>query len=156
LSRFLLLFLHLRQISNASKPGYAPLHVIKILYNNYFLASIKLSSRHCASAHLQTFCKRDNLSVTYQNCTATLVMLNKICTMTAKTRAIPSLHHDHFSAKAPGQWPVLTSGNATSPYCRAVRFHSPYRSDNLLYSQDNDQINLAVSQDCRKPPTCLA
>jgi len=33
-------------------------------------------------------------------------MLNKICTMTAKTRAIPSLHRDSFSAKEPGLCPV--------------------------------------------------
>jgi hypothetical protein len=47
-------------------------------------------------------------------------MLNKICTMTAKTRAIPSLHRDSFLAKVPGPCPVLSSGNTTSPYCRAV------------------------------------
>jgi hypothetical protein len=29
-------------------------------------------------------------------------MLNKICTWTAKTRAIPSLHRDSFLAKVPG------------------------------------------------------
>jgi hypothetical protein len=43
--------------------------------------------------------------------------------MTAKTRAIPSLHHDHFLAKEPGRWSVLASGNTTSLYCRAVRLH---------------------------------
>ena len=32
--------------------------------------------------------------------TATRVMLNKICTRTAKTRAIPSLHRDSFLAEA--------------------------------------------------------
>ena len=127
LSRFLRLFLHLRQISNARKPGYAPLHAIKILYQDYFLASIKLSSRHCASGHFPISCNRDSFPSTYQTCTATLVMLNKIYTWTAKTRAIPSLHRDYFSAKAPGQWPVLASGNATSPYCRAVmRNNSQY------------------------------
>ena len=40
--------------------------------------------------------------------------------MTAKTRAIPSLHRDSFLAKVPGLGPVLASGNTTSPYCRAV------------------------------------
>ncbi|MFZ0472128.1 MAG: hypothetical protein WAL94_05905 [Bacteroidales bacterium] len=40
--------------------------------------------------------------------------------MTAKTRAIPSLHRDNFLAKVPGLCPVLSSGNTTSPYCRAV------------------------------------
>lgn len=105
LSRFLLLILHLRQISNARKPGHASLPAIKILYQDKLLASIKLSSRHCASAHLQVSCNRDKFPATYQSCTATLVMLNKICTIPdsyreAKTRAIPSLHRDYFSAKA--------------------------------------------------------
>ena len=40
--------------------------------------------------------------------------------MTAKTRAIPSLHRDSFAAKVPGLCPVLASGNTTSPYYRAV------------------------------------
>jgi hypothetical protein len=45
--------------------------------------------------------------------------------MTAKTRAIPSLHRDSLLAKVPGpdsyrDCPVLSSGNTTSPYCRAV------------------------------------
>ena len=57
-------------------------------------------------------------------CTATLVMLNKICTWTAKTRAIPSLHRDSFLPKVPGLCPVLASGNATSRYCRAVSVHA--------------------------------
>jgi hypothetical protein len=39
--------------------------------------------------------------------------------MTAKTRAIPSLHRDYLSAKVQGHCPVLASGNTTSPYCRA-------------------------------------
>ena len=47
-------------------------------------------------------------------------MLNKISTQTAKTRAIPSLHRDNFLAKVPGLCPVLSSGNTTSLYCRAV------------------------------------
>jgi hypothetical protein len=39
LSRFLLEFLHRRQFCNGLKPGLAPLHVIKILPLDYFLAS---------------------------------------------------------------------------------------------------------------------
>jgi hypothetical protein len=45
---------------------------------------------------------RDQFPATYQPRTATLVMLNKICTRTAKTRAIPSLHRDYFLAKVSG------------------------------------------------------
>jgi hypothetical protein len=40
--------------------------------------------------------------------------------MTAKTRAIPSLHRDSYVAKVPGPCPVLASGNAYLLYCRAV------------------------------------
>ena len=105
----------------AVAPGHAHLHAIKILHHDKFLAPRQLVPRHCASAHLPTFCNRDNLPATYQPCTATLVMLNKICTRTAKTRAIPSLHRDNFPAKEPGLCPVLSSGNTTSLYCRAVR-----------------------------------
>ena len=119
MSRFLLLFLHPRQISNARKPRHTPLHAIKILYQDYFLASIKLASRHCASGRFPNLYQRQ-ICASAQICTATLIMLNKVCTWTAKTRAIPSLHRDSFSAKVPGPCPVLASGNATSPYCRAV------------------------------------
>jgi hypothetical protein len=90
---------------------------------NFWLRS-SFTSRHCASVHLQIFCNRDKFPATYQTCTETHVVLKKICTMTAKTRAIPSLHRDYFSAKAQGQWPVLASGNATYPYCRAVMVNS--------------------------------
>jgi len=61
-----------------------------------------------------------------QFCTATLVMLNQLCTWTAKTRAIPSLHRDPPAggAKVPGLCPDAASGNTTSPYCRAVMVHA--------------------------------
>jgi len=101
-------------------PGHAHLHAIEILYLDKFLAPRQIVPRHCASAHRPTYPNRDSFSVTYQTCTATLVRLNKICTWTAKTRAIPSLHRDSFTAKVPGRNPVLASGNTTSPYCRAV------------------------------------
>jgi hypothetical protein len=121
-----------------AKPGHAHLPAIKILHHDKLLAPRQLvppsltslargSARHCASAHLSTFCYRDRFSATYQLCTTTLVMLNKICTRTAKTRAIPSLHRDNFLAKVTGPCQVLPSGNTTSLYCRAVRFYRyPY------------------------------
>ncbi len=108
----------------AVAPGHAHLHTIKTLHHDKFLAPRQIVPRHCTCAHLQTFCNRDNFSATYQNCTATRVMLNKICTRTAKTRAISSLHRDSFLAKVPGLCPVLASGNTTSLYCRAVRFQN--------------------------------
>jgi hypothetical protein len=107
-----------------AKPGLAHLHAIKILHHDKFLAPRQFVPRHCASDHLQTFCNRDNFSATYQNCIATLLMLNKICNMMAKTLAVPSLHRDNFSAKEPGPCPVHASGNATSLYCRAVMVNS--------------------------------
>jgi len=93
------------------KPGYAHLQTIKFLHQDKFLAPRQLVPRHCTSDHLPIFRYRDNLQATYQLCTATLVMLNRICTRTAKTRAIPFLHRDNFSAKVPGPCPVLSSGN---------------------------------------------
>ncbi len=44
--------------------------------------------------------------------------------MTAKTRAIPFLHRDSFIAYRDIFVAVLSSGNTTSPYCRAVRQHA--------------------------------
>jgi hypothetical protein len=119
----------------AVAPGHAHLHAIKILHLDYFLAPIKLVPRHCTSAHLPASYYRDNLPATYQPCTATRVMLNKICTMMAKTRAIPSLHRDNFSAKVPGLCPVLSSGNTTSLYCRAVRRHKGLTVNKLKYME---------------------
>jgi hypothetical protein len=113
-------FLHPRQIRYQVAPGLPHLHSIKILRHDKFPAPRQFVPRHCAGAHLPTFCNRDNLPVTYQTCTTTRVMLNQLCTMTAKTRAIPSLHRDNFPAKEPGRCPVLSSGNTTSLYCRAV------------------------------------
>jgi len=63
-----------------AKPGLAHLHAIEIMHHDKFLAPRQLPPRHCASAHLPTFCYRDRFSATYQPCTATHVMLNKICT----------------------------------------------------------------------------
>ena len=123
LSRFLLL-LRINKFVMAIAPGHAHLHAIKIQYRDKFLAPRQLVPRHCTSAYLPTFCYRDNLLATYQICTATLVMLNKICTWTAKTRAIPSLHRDNFLVKASGPCPDAVLGNTTSPYCRAVSVQS--------------------------------
>ena len=107
----------------AVTPGHAHLPAFKVLHHDKFLAPRQLVPRHCSSAHLQTFCYRDNFSATHQLCTATRVMLNKICTWTAKTRAIPSLpagrqglHRDPslrsgLLAKVPVFKPMLASGN---------------------------------------------
>jgi len=128
LSRFLLCSFYQDRFVMGVKPGHAHLRAIKI-FVPLTLAALRSgpSARHCASAHLPASCNRDSFSTTYQLCTATLVMFNKICAWTAKTHAIPSLHRDNFPAKVPGPCPVLASGNTTSLYCRAVRWHSVCR-----------------------------
>jgi hypothetical protein len=61
---------------------------------------------------------------------------NKICTMTAKTRAIPSLHRDSFLAKVPGLCPVLASGNGYSLNRRAVSIYAGAKtSGQFTYSK---------------------
>jgi hypothetical protein len=101
-------------------PGHAHLRSINILHHNRFLAPRQFVPRHCTSAHLSTFCNRDKFSGTYRVCTATLVMLNKICTQMAKTFSILSLQRDSFATKEPGLCQVLASSNTASLYCRAV------------------------------------
>ena len=49
-----------------------------------------------------------------QLCTATRVKLNQLCTWTAKTHAIPSLHRDNFKAKVPGFCLVLRQVTLTN------------------------------------------
>jgi len=49
--------------------------------------------------------------------------------MTAKTRAIPSLHRDSKLAKVYGHCPDAASGNTTSPYCRAVSKNEPAQTE---------------------------
>jgi hypothetical protein len=73
-------------------------------------------------------------------------MFNKTCTWTAKTRAIPSLHRDNFSAKEPGLCPVLASGNTTSLYRRAVRRHSTlkYKQLPLNKMKSLNQVYLTI------------
>jgi hypothetical protein len=117
----------------AVAPGHAHLPAIEILHLDKFLASRQLLTRYCASAHLPASCNRDNLPATYQICTATRVMLNQLCTLTAKIRAIPSLHRDSFLAKVPGLWSVPASGNTTSLYCRAVSFNKLRRNYILTF-----------------------
>ena len=62
---------------------------VNFMYHDRFLAPIKLVPRHCASA--PTIIRyRDSLRLR-QTCTATLVMLNKTCTRTAKSAPYPPL-----------------------------------------------------------------
>ena len=76
-------------------------------------------------------------------------MLNKTCTRTAKTRAIPSLHRDSFLAKVPGHNPDAASGNTTSPYCRAVMCHSSPTQQPVCFREFIARLEYSAS--LRKP-----
>ena len=82
--------------------GHAHLPSIKILHRDKFLTLRQFVPLHCASARHQ-ICNRGYIRGSDQTCTATRVMLNKTCTWTSKTRAIPSLHRDSFLAKVPSR-----------------------------------------------------
>ena len=100
-------------------PGHAHLHAIKFLHCDSYLAPRQIVPRHCASGHFVTFV------TIYSH-----ISLIKIVTRHSynshnlypdgKNHAIPSLHRDSFVAKVPGPYPDASSGNTTSPYCRAV------------------------------------
>ena len=67
-------------------------------------------------------------------------MAIKPCTLTAKTRAIPSSHRDSNVAKEIRREPVLSSGNTTSPYCRAVSNH------NLCHNRNSNPHSMKISE----------
>jgi hypothetical protein len=125
LSRFLLCSCTQDKFIMVVTPGHAHMHAIEILHRDKFLPPRQFVPRHCASA-LHQLCNRGQIHGSDKNCTAIAPALNKIYTMTAKTRAIPSLHRDNFLAKVPGHCPVLSSGNTTSLYCRAVRCNAGF------------------------------
>ena len=139
MSCFLLLLLHLRQICNGccTRTRASARNYKSCTLTNFCLRD-KLVPRHCASAHLSTFCQRDRFPATYQTCTATLrsAVLNKHCTMTAKTRAIPSLHRDNFSRGAstrtlPGCCRRVTLTNYTAgPLGAIIAWYSKTYKDN--------------------------
>jgi hypothetical protein len=123
LSHFLLLLLLSRQICNvcctrtcASARNNALCTVI-----TYWLRSTLY--RDTAPVPAINFVTRDNFAVSinlvprHSHNSQNLYPDSKKC-------AIPSLHRDSFLAKVPGLCPVLSSGNTTSPYCRAVRRNS--------------------------------
>jgi hypothetical protein len=75
--------------------------------------------RDTALVHLISTVYGDYTIGRLKPCTATLVMLNNICAMTAKTTPWPLLHRDHFLTKV--TTPAgAASANTTYLYCRAV------------------------------------
>jgi hypothetical protein len=69
-------------------PGHAPLPAIKILHRDRFPAPRQIVPRQCASARNQ-LCNQGQIRGSDQICTATLVMLTKLCTWTAKSAPYP-------------------------------------------------------------------
>jgi len=124
-------------------PGHAHLPAIKILHRDRFLAPRQIVSRHCASARNQ-LCNRGYIRGSDQTCTATRVMLNKVCTRTAKSAPYPPCTVTAFWLKYLDPARMLASGNTTSPYCRAVRFQNRRVNDiscNLTNSLPLDKSN---------------
>ncbi len=73
-------------------------------------------------------------------------MLIKICTMTCKKCAIPSLHRDSLPAKVPGPCPVLVSGNTTSPYCRAVSIQAGSPTSRFITKPNNKNARMLTAK----------
>ena len=69
-------------------PGHAHLPAIKILYRDKFPAPRQFIPRHCASASNKHTAPWQFIGSDH-TCTATRVMLNKICTRTAKSAPYP-------------------------------------------------------------------
>ena len=114
-----------RQILQSRASGHAHLHSITILHHDKFLAPRQIVPRHCASAPNKNPA-RWQFTSSDQPCTATRVMLNKICTRTAKSAPYPPCTVTVFWPRyrgVPGPCPDAASGNTTSPYCRVVIVH---------------------------------
>jgi len=62
--------------------------------------------------------------------------------MTAKTRAIPSLHRDSFLPKVSGLCPDAASGNTTSLYCRPLCLSVNDLQDSFFL--DNDRLSITL------------
>jgi hypothetical protein len=77
-------------------------------------------------------------------------MLNRICTLTAKTRAIPSLHRDSFLAKVSGQVtgvspPPTLSANTRGPLALIVNVSHILTSSNLT---PHFAIQIKINSQC--------
>jgi hypothetical protein len=83
---------------NVVASGHAHVHSIMFLHLDKFLPPIELVSRHCASANHKP-CNRGQIRGSDQHCTAILVMLNKICAMTAKSKPYPPCTVTNFWLK---------------------------------------------------------
>ena len=86
-------------------PGHAHLLAIIIQYTLTVFWLRSALYRDTAPVPATNFVTGDKYAAPIKLCTATAPELNKICTMTAKTRAKPSLHRDSFVAPlARGTW----------------------------------------------------
>jgi hypothetical protein len=85
-------------------------------------------------------------------------MLNWLCTWTAKTRAVPSLHRDSFLAKVPGPCPVrrqVTPTNFIAGPLGAIHYDSAIQMPPFIalhdtfavktpYNNRNIQLDLKI------------
>ena len=107
-------------------PDTAPVLPIKFRYLDRFLASRQLVPRHCASAIYYTTIRWQLtcfLSALYRDTR----IRQAICTRTPKTAPWPPCTVTVLWLRwrgVTGPYPDASSGNTTSPYCRAVRFHA--------------------------------
>ena len=85
---------------------------LKFLHLDRFLAPNNLY-RDTAPVPATKFVTGDKFVAPIKTCTAIAPAPNKICIMTAKKCAIPSLHRDSFLAKVPGSCP--DAGRVTQP-----------------------------------------
>ena len=84
-----------------------------------------------------------------------LVMLIKLCTWMAKTRAIPSLHRDIFLAKVTGSWSGASSGNVYSLNRRAVSKNAAQKIGSAPYLDKFRMTSKLCSTLTEKPTRIL-
>jgi hypothetical protein len=107
-----------------AKPGSAPLHVIRILYRDYFVVSSILLPRTLRRCLFKVLSIRTISVLLSWLHIANGPPCNKLMPRQAKSTPYLSCHRDCFSAKAPR--PVtgwLRQVTQTTFYCRAVRQH---------------------------------
>ena len=114
---------------------------LKSVHLDSFLAPGQIVPRHCAGAAIQ-LCNRRFIRGSETTCTAIAPAPNNLCAMIAKSAPYPPCTVTVFWPRwrgVPGLCPDASSGNTTSPYCRAVMQHSKM---NPPFYQDRDLRNL--------------
>jgi hypothetical protein len=145
LSRFLLLLLHVRQISSGCcTQTRSSAHNLKSYTKTIICLRDKFVPRPLRHSLLQSYLPGE-ITSHYQTCAATAPTRNRPYAMTAKTRAIPALHREKDLAKVPGQVNGASLGNTTSPYCRAVSIHASCDSIGNLLKRDKYILSISTN-----------